>query len=332
MAASNTADSPIETAAGRAGRAAIEAFSTLGNEARLAILLALWEAYEPFGEENTVSFSELRERVGMADSGQFNYHLDKLVGHFVESRSDGYVLRKIGHRIVQAVIAGTGLHEHTQPPAEVDLPCYRCGTQPTEVSYRDETTYLICPECEGRTVSTPRPRGTLLEFEFNTAGLGNRTPLEVFIASHMEAWGNAQKMRAGVCWACSGVVEKSLRYCSNHSSSPDERCAECGYSDAVGVRYVCTVCKNANEAVIMAEIDDHPAVISFYYDHGIDRGIDTRDPERYHLSWNLLWEIEHSVVSTEPLRIDVTFPCEGKELRLTLDSELNVIETDRSTH
>lgn len=113
----NAAEPPIEAAAGTAGRAAIQAFSTLGNGTRSAILLALWEAYEPSGAENAVSFSELRARVGLAVSGQFNYHLDELAGHFVDARPDGYVLRRPGRLIVQAVIAGAGLHEHAQPPS-----------------------------------------------------------------------------------------------------------------------------------------------------------------------------------------------------------------------
>jgi hypothetical protein len=86
-----------QAAAGAAGERATEAFATLGNETRLSILLALWEAYEPFVATNAVAFSELRERVGMRDSGQFNYHLDKLRGHFVRKTDAGYELRRAGH-------------------------------------------------------------------------------------------------------------------------------------------------------------------------------------------------------------------------------------------
>ena len=35
------------------------------------------------------TFSELREAVGMRDSGQFNYHLDKLLGTFVRVTEEG---------------------------------------------------------------------------------------------------------------------------------------------------------------------------------------------------------------------------------------------------
>lgn len=51
-----------------------EAFAVLGNEIRVDILRALWEAGEP------LAYSELQERIGVCDSGRFNYHLRKLVG------------------------------------------------------------------------------------------------------------------------------------------------------------------------------------------------------------------------------------------------------------
>jgi len=63
-----------------------DAFSLVANETRMDVLKALWEADGPR------SFSALRERVGVRDSGQFNYHLGKLVGHFVRKTADGYRL------------------------------------------------------------------------------------------------------------------------------------------------------------------------------------------------------------------------------------------------
>lgn len=75
--------SPLEAVAKRVGERTTEAFESLGNVTRLAIQLALWEAKKPGPplselSDPPVSFSELRECVGMRDSGQLNYHLDKL--------------------------------------------------------------------------------------------------------------------------------------------------------------------------------------------------------------------------------------------------------------
>ncbi|WP_433633396.1 DUF7347 domain-containing protein [Halomicrococcus sp. NG-SE-24] len=162
-------DSPLEAAAGAAGPRAIEAFATLGNETRLAILLALWEAYDPFAKANTIPFTELRKRVGMRDGSQFNYHLQQLVGHFIRKTDDGYELNRGGLQFVQTVIAGTGIEEQTLESTELDRgtgalasvtgswsSCRRCGA-PTAVTYQDRELYLLLGRKCSRQVSIRRP-------------------------------------------------------------------------------------------------------------------------------------------------------------------------------
>lgn len=58
------------------------AFRILGEETRMATPRAVWES-----PDEPVSFSEIRARIGNPDSGQFNYHLNKLEGHFLSSDS-----------------------------------------------------------------------------------------------------------------------------------------------------------------------------------------------------------------------------------------------------
>lgn len=76
-----------------------EAFSVLGNDTRVAILRTLWDAGPP------VAYSELKSAIGVHDSGRFNYHLDKLIGHFVERTEAGYSLLVAGEQAVQAIDA-----------------------------------------------------------------------------------------------------------------------------------------------------------------------------------------------------------------------------------
>lgn len=101
-------ESQLEAAAGAAGDHVIDAFGLLSNETRLAILLALWEAYDQHNADDTVAFSKLYDRIDVSDSGNFTYHLNKLVGHFIAETDDGYRLRNTGLKIVQAAIAGAG--------------------------------------------------------------------------------------------------------------------------------------------------------------------------------------------------------------------------------
>lgn len=70
-----------------------EVYSLLANAMRVEIVLVLGEA------DGALAFSVLRERVGVRDSGGFNYHLQRLVGTFVERADDGYALTDIGERL-----------------------------------------------------------------------------------------------------------------------------------------------------------------------------------------------------------------------------------------
>jgi len=79
-----------------ATREAAEALAAVANEHRLAILRELAAADDP------LAFSELRDRVGIRDTGLFNYHLTELCDRFVREREGGYELGHAGERVVLA--------------------------------------------------------------------------------------------------------------------------------------------------------------------------------------------------------------------------------------
>lgn len=74
------------------------ALSILGNETRIAILRVLGSA-----DEEVVPFSTLRKRVGIEDSGQFNYHLNQLAGHYIRHTPDGYALCQAGTDALEVI-------------------------------------------------------------------------------------------------------------------------------------------------------------------------------------------------------------------------------------
>ncbi len=332
MPNSNVSDSPLEAAAGTAGPHAVEAFKLLSDETRLAILLTLWENYDPHAEDNSIPFSKLYDRVSMRDSGTFTYHLDKLVGHFIEETGDGYRLRNSGLTIVRAIIAGTGLEDARLAPTEIPRSCYHCGA-PVELSYEDERLYQICTECEanvGPDSSEHAPTGTLMVYDnFNPAGLTRRTPEDVFVASTIEYHSAVGLLIRGVCPECSGSVEESLHICDSHESPPGEVCSTCGTWNEARVRYVCSVCKYGGSYPAWVAAFDHPAIVAFYYDHGFQMTFDLDDAEECARAWDRLAR-EQTLLSEDPVRIRVTVPCDGAELNLTLDEDLDVINVAES--
>ncbi|HZD44086.1 MAG TPA: hypothetical protein VE134_08540, partial [Methanomicrobiales archaeon] len=61
------------------------ALSLLGNDVRAAILLTFSQARDGRGPPSILSFSELQDRVDVeVESSRFNYHLQRLVGTYIE--------------------------------------------------------------------------------------------------------------------------------------------------------------------------------------------------------------------------------------------------------
>lgn len=325
--------SPLQAAAGAAGPQTVDAFKLLSNETRLAILLALWEYYDPHHPADSVTFSELYDRVSLRDSGTFTYHLDKLVGHYVEETDGGYRLRNSGLKIVRSVIAGSGLEERHLPPTEIPRSCYFCDVQ-LHLSYQDERLYQVCPECDGRVGpdSTERaPAGTLVVYDnFNPAGLAGRSPGEVFVAGTIEYHRVFTLLIRGVCPECSGHVEESLELCDDHEASTRNLCSTCGTVDEARVRYTCSVCKYGGSYPAWAAVFDHPSIITFYHDHGFEMTFGLDDPVECGRLWDRLWR-DQTLVSRDPVRIRVRVPYEDEELHLTLDEDLDVLEVSEVT-
>lgn len=329
MGDTRSIDSPLEAAAGTVGSRAVEAFSVLGNKTRLSILLALWEVFEPFKDEIAVPFSELRDRVGMRDSGQFNYHLDQLEGHFVEKTDDGYVLRNAGHQIVRTVLAGAGIEEHSFESADIDVDCDLCGA-PTKITYEDEWLYIVCTECDGHWGGrNDLPSGVLAGGEFPPAGFTDRTPEQVWQANYIAINQAQESSVEGVCSACYGPMERSLDICNDHTD--EGVCDNCGRRSEVMAQFRCRVCKNYHGAPPRTIVKHHPAVISFYYERGIPLQYGIEDIESSRRAGTRINEHEQELISEDPPKVRVTARYEGDILELTLDRDLAVIDVTESS-
>lgn len=318
---------PLSVSAGEAGPHAADAFALLGDDTRLAILLALWEQYDPHAAENIVRFSELFDRIEYDDPGSFSYHLQQLNGQFIRQHPDGggYELRVPGRRFVQAVIAGAGVEDRSVARTEIRQPCPFCGA-PTAIEYREGLVTHVCTSCAGVT-SDEAHRGFLSAVPFDPAGLADRSPDEIRAASRVAAWRQTQIMFDGLCPACSSPVTGWLDACTDHE--PDGLCTECGTRFAVLARFECPTCKNHNVSSPKALALFHPAVIAFYEDHGVSTRFHADDAESVRRVFELMDGHEVDLISEEPPRAEVTAHHDGDAIRLTLDETVSVVEVSR---
>jgi hypothetical protein len=104
----------------------LDALDAIANEHRIRIVRALAEADDP------LSFSDLRRRVGIDDTGRFAYHLTELLGRFVRRTDAGYDLGDAGERVVIAAADVDPEAATLLSGADADETCPVCGERDCE--------------------------------------------------------------------------------------------------------------------------------------------------------------------------------------------------------
>lgn len=297
-----------------------DAFGVLGNETRIQILQVLAEADDP------LTFSALRDRVGMRDSGQFNYHLGQLEDCFVRKTDDGYRLRQAGRRITQAIIAETVTGNAVLEPTRLDAPCPYCGAD-IEVSYREETLLIRCTDCVGSfegiestsTAFETLPAGTLTLYSLPPGGLADRSPRQIVETALGNTYLEFLSMADDICPRCTGSVDRTTKVCPDHDADTGV-CAHCGSRFGVHFLAHCRNCTHYKQGTIKHHLLGDPEIRAFFE----TRGIDTLTP-----SWEdmaVFYTYEEDVHSVDPFEALFTFTVGKDELTVTMDDDLSIVD------
>jgi len=280
-----------------------DAFEFLQSETRVDILLVLAENQRstvPDGHPG-LSFSELRKRVGVRDSGRFNYHLGQLEGPLVEQTDGGYTLTVAGMQAVSTLVAGAFASGESREPTPVEQRCPTCGDR-LVATYDTGTLQLTCEtDAEHLDVGNFVPPGAA----------EGRSVEELVEMLRVTSYHDLGQTLEGVCPQCRGAFEWTLRT----DVDTEEHPAVC-----VGRCERCAAVYSA-EPGMLALFDS--TVDAFFYDHGVD--VRTRH----------VWRLgdvdgdDTAVVSESPLRVAVTLRTDGDALRVVLDDDARVVETDR---
>lgn len=282
---------------GRIDAAVWDAFQLLANETRLKILYALWNA-----PEWTATFTELKEAVGMRDSGQFQYHLNELSGTFVRKTDDGYTHLAGGIALYRAML-GSVTGPESVAPIPLDTTCSTCGV-PLVLQYEHQVFDARCPDCEETASNAP----------FLRAGLENRSNEDR--ATAFDAWTRrlVALLRDGVCPWCASTV--------THDFSAVEGDGTGSEGDEIHITHTCDRCGGFLRTTPVENVIEHPAVVAFCYERGLDS---TAIPH---------WEAaeyaaeETRLVSDDPVEVRITIRLAGDELTLSLDEEMRVRDVE----
>lgn len=276
-------------------------FAALANEYRLAIIRALWEA-----PTSPVAFSDIRAEIGMRDPGQFYYHLEKLVPHLIAKRDDGYELTYAGEQVVGAAIAGAySAADLPIDPVDVGA-CPKCGDR-IVLAYDGGYTTIGCAACD-----------LLLTKEMAVppivpADAASDDELTRRINRYYIRFATQYKDRfCPICW---GHLDLTV-------DLEDPTFAEEAMSEHICVQSTCQTCESTSRHFVGWTVIDHPAVVGFFY----DRGIDLRTIPAWELYALWLGEPHARIMNEDPLVIEATVSLDGDALRLGLDEDFEVAE------
>jgi hypothetical protein len=272
-----------------------EAFALLGNETRITILQELWLA-----PERPVAFSDLRKRVGMRDSAQFNYHLSKLTDHFVRQVDGGYEFQYAGEKVVRAILAGT-FTERVSLEFPVEGECFDCGGS-LEAAYADERLAIQCTDCDS----------TYGRYAFPPGGLRDRSTTEIEAAFDQRVRHLHCLAADGVCPECGGRIDTAVVPDTEDKLGLDVR-----------VDHTCVQCQHTISSPVGLSLLDDSRVVAFYAEHGVELNTCKH--------WTLRWCVtdETTTFEADPTRVTVTIPLNADALTVTLDGDLQVIDVER---
>lgn len=241
-----------------------ETYAALTDETRVRILIALADQYDEAWSSGWLTFSELRERVGVEDTSRFSYHLDELQDEFVAKVDGRYRPRVAALEIVSTIRAGTYDDESVVVDRQqTDYECPHCE-QSLVARYRDHYLYVGCPD-HGAAIAFPTP----------PRALSGRALADVINLSLRKHACDVRLLRDGVCPRCWGSAAISFpresvpeSYLVDDAAYGTARCDDCWLSYPIPLAHV---------------VLGHPAVETLYAEHGLgpaDAQVGPRNLER----------------------------------------------------
>jgi len=274
-----------------------EAIRLVSHEVRAEILVALAAEMREHPRDQTLSFSTLRDRVGHEDPGNFNYHLERLLGSLVEKTEDGYRLSDVGHHFVAVLRSGRFDPDREREFPHAETSCPLCAA-PSTVTYEDGALRIDC-DADHRSILNVGPE--LLE--------ANSVMDALDVAIRRTLW-EAKSTIDGVCPYCDGETTGAVT-----RDPGDEGVVPLSYE------WTCDDCGMFLQSPPGGCVLFHPAVVAFCYRRGVDV---------FQRTWTIFVEYvgTGTVRSEDPLRVGVEISLDGDRLALTLDDAATVVGID----
>ena len=278
-----------------------DVFALVGNEIRAGIIRALGDARDAGDPRVVVPFSDLRAALDSdARSSRFNYHLQKLVGTFVEQTADGYRLRPEGSTLYRTLEGGTFEYRASLDAVDVDLDCYHCGTS-VDATYNSGEFRIDCQDC-----------GALYETTTRIPSLAVDNGEDVL--ARIDQYNRHKRLAftRGICPTCAQSVSAEF---VGPETIPFE-----AVTRKVYIQYRCVHCGNQELLSVGEALLWDPGLVAFCDEHG-------RDIQSIPV-WNLRFAATDQTVTVEarePWRVTLRVPADEEVLELVVNNEVTVV-------
>lgn len=289
-----------------------EAAQIIGNETRIRILLKLGRAWDDERRiREHLSYTELKERVDVRNSGRFNYHLEKLVGPFVDRSKEEYQLNTPGRKLYWTIVSGTLTDRADVGTIEVGR-CPWCDGELAMERHSGHSCKIVCQSCEQKFFS----------IAFSPRGFEDRTPEEAVDAFYLKFHHYIDMLREGLCPWCDGRIEVGLTDDLDEFWEGDYW--EDEYDSEVRTSFLCSTCKAFSHCDIPTVALTLPPVRRFFRDHD-------RDPRHCHDWDDVFIDAERSVtvLDDDPIEVGISFELGDERLDVHLDNDVRVSNAQR---
>ena len=277
-------------------RSGIEsALDLLSNETRFEILRSL--ANQQFEEPGApgMTFSDLFAEATTDDSGNFNYHLKRLLDRLVVKADDCYRLTHGGIQLFSLLQATTYAPEHEYEELTLGRRCPLCPADLT-ATYREGYLEIGCEE------------HLVLEIYVHPSWVESLSTEEFLDRVSLLFHHHIEKIAAGICPLCWGGLGHGLR--TDEDPYP------------IQYHYPCSQCGTELRLLPPQTVMHRPKVEAFYRAHGVE------------LRETPPWELydtfgEARVVSAEGSRVEFDFRLDGDVAVSTVDGRGNLLAFDR---
>ena len=291
-----------------------ELFGLLGNETRMRIVRALWEAFDfsAYVTEDQVGtpFATLRERTGIEDSGNFNYHLGQLTGVLVADREDGYVLTPLGYNLMRAIERYATFEYDTVDEQVLDDACPFCGGD-LVAEYRREVLGVRCRDCSGLAGD-----GNFTFVQLPATGARHLSVAELLDAATLAMFSKITASYHGVCWECRAPMERTFETCDDHDPGPEGVCETCDRRYGTLVRAECSNCGTGGQGPAVEYALVSSAVRALFADAGY--GPEQVGPWSYRLA--AFEAVAGTTVEADPVAVEIELEVDGRTGRVRVEN------------